>query len=148
MADLLRSASAVWYGDLRGGKGTFSASSGAFQDLGYSFMTRFENNPGTNPEELIAAAHASCYSMAFANTLAKKGYAPESIRTRATTVFSPKEGGGFRVSRMRLEVEGKVPNIDQATFEQIAKEADQGCPISNLLRPGVDAIEVNAKLVG
>ena len=148
MADFLRSADAVWHGDLRGGNGTFSASSGAFNDLAYSFKTRFDNDPGTNPEELIAAAHASCYSMAFANTLAKKGYQPESIRTRATTIFSPKEGGGFRVSRMRLEVEGKVPGLDQATFEQIAHEADQGCPISNLLRPGVDAIEVSAKLVG
>jgi len=146
MADLLRSANAIWYGDLRGGKGTVSTHSGVLKDTSYSFATRFENNPGTNPEEMIAAAHASCFSMAFANTLAKKGYAPESIHTQSTCVFSPKEGGGFRVSRMRVEVEGKVPNIDEATFVQIAHEADQGCPISNLLRPGVDAIEVNAHL--
>lgn len=147
MADILRSANAVWRGDLRGGNGTFSLSSGVLEDQVYSFLTRFENNPGTNPEELIAAAHASCFSMAFANTLAKKGFPPESIQTKATCVFSPKEGGGFRVSRMVLEVEGKVANLDGATFSQIAEEADKGCPISNLLRPGVDAIEVHARLV-
>ena len=123
-----------------------SASSGAFSNLDYYYRTRFENEPGTNPEELVAAAHAGCYSMAFANTLAKQGYDPQSIRTQATAVFSPKEGGGFRVSRMILDVEGEVPNLDQATFQKIAEEADKSCPISNLLRPGVDEIEVHATL--
>lgn len=147
MADFLRSANAVWHGDLRGGNGSFSLASGVLENQAYSFLTRFDNSPGTNPEELIAAAHASCFSMAFANTLAKKGFVPESIQTKATCVFSPKEGGGFRVSRMILEVEGKVGNLDEANFKSIAEEADQGCPISNLLRPGVDAIEVHARLV-
>lgn len=144
--DLRRSASAVWHGDLRGGNGTITAPSGIFSDVPYSFVTRFENSPGTNPEELIAAAHAACYSMAFANSLAKKGMQPTRISTKATAVFSPKEGGGFRVSRMILDVEGEVPGLDQESFQREAEEADKGCPISGLLRPGVDAIEVHATL--
>lgn len=147
MADLLRSANAVWQGDLRGGKGTFSASSGAFRDAAYSFATRFENNPGTNPEELIAAAHAACFSMAFANNLAKAGFTPDSVATKATCVLSPKQGGGFYVSRMKLETEGRVPNIDDAKFQEIAKLASETCPISALLKPGLEGIDLVAKLV-
>lgn len=146
MADFRRTASAVWNGDLRGGNGTISATSGIFTDVPFSFVTRFDNQPGTNPEELIAAAQASCFSMAFANSLAKKGIMPTSISTTTTTVFSPKEGGGFRVSRLVLDVTGVVPGLDQAAFQREAEEAEKGCPISNLLRPGVDAIEVHATL--
>jgi osmotically inducible protein OsmC len=137
MADLKRNAKAVWSGDLRNGKGQMSAASGVFNNVPYSFRTRFENEPGTNPEEMIAAAHAACYSMAFANTLAKKGYEPRTITTQATCFLSPKEGGGFHITRMRLQVRGEVPGIDEASFKQIAQEADQGCPVSNLLRPGL-----------
>jgi osmotically inducible protein OsmC len=137
MAQLKRNANAVWRGDLLGGEGEMSSSSGAFQDLGYSFSTRFENEPGTNPEELIAAAHAGCYSMAFANTLAGKGYDPQSIETQATCVLTSQEGGGFAITHMLLDVRGRVPGIDQATFEEVAEEADKGCPVSNLLRPGL-----------
>lgn len=147
MADLLRSASAVWEGDLRGGRGNFTASSGAFKELAYSFTTRFENTPGTNPEELLAAAEAACFSMAFANNLAKQGHKPESIRTTATCVMSPKEGGGFRISRMKLETEGTVPGVDEETFQRIAQEASQTCPVSTLLKPGLDGIDLQAKLV-
>ena len=146
MADLLRRAEAEWNGDLRGGKGRISASSGIFKDVPYSFTTRFENEPGTNPEELLAAAHAACFSMAFANTLAKKGYNPESIHTQATCVMSPKEGGGFRIAKMRLVVDGRVPGLDQAAFQQIAEEAEKGCPVSTLLRPGLDEVMVEATL--
>lgn len=146
MADLLRSASAEWKGDLRGGNGQMSASSGAFTNLGYSFSTRFENNPGSNPEEMIAAAHASCFSMAFANALSKEGHVPDSIRTTATCVMSPKEGGGFRVARMRLETVGQVPGVDDATFQRVAELAKNTCPISVLLAPGLDAIELSARL--
>lgn len=146
MANLERTAQAEWNGDLRGGKGRMSATSGVFTDVPYSFATRFENNPGTNPEELIAAAHAACFSMAFANTLAKKGYNPESIQTRATCTLAPKEGGGFRISKMRLQVTGRVANLDQAAFQQIAEEAERGCPVSVLLRPGLDEITVEASL--
>ncbi len=147
MTELRRTAQAVWYGDLRGGNGKISASSKVFQNADFSFATRFENTPGTNPEELIAAAHASCFSMAFANMLAQKGFHPESIQSSATCVLSSKKEGGFRISKMELVTEGKVPNIDEATFKQIAEEASKGCPISVLLRPGVDEITVDARLV-
>jgi osmotically inducible protein OsmC len=146
MADLLRNAEAEWNGDLRSGKGHFSASSGVFKDVPYSFSTRFENAPGSNPEELIAAAHAACFSMAFANVLTQKGYQPEHIHTQATCVMSPKQGGGFRIAKMRLQAEGRVPKLDQATFQQIAEEAEKGCPVSVLLRPGLDEVTVEAKL--
>lgn len=146
MADLLRSANAEWNGDLRGGKGRVSTQSGAVSDVAYSFTTRFENTPGSNPEELIAAAHAGCFSMAFANILAKAGHNPESIKTTATVVMSPKEGGGFRVSRVRLETTGSVPGIDDAEFQKYAAQAKEGCPISVLLASGLDSIELDARL--
>ncbi|MBN2004928.1 MAG: OsmC family protein [Anaerolineae bacterium] len=137
MAKLKRKAEAVWKGDLRGGKGRISSESGAVKDMAYSFSTRFENEPGTNPEELIAAAHAACYSMAFANTLAQKGYEPESIETHATCTLASQEGGGFKIAKMHLQVRGRVPGIDQERFAQIAEQADGECPVSNLLREGL-----------
>lgn len=146
MADLSRSASAEWNGDLRGGRGIMSTASGAFSDQAYSFATRFENAPGTNPEEMIAAAHAACFSMAFANALAKGGHTPESVRTKATCVLSPKEGGGFRISRMQLDTVARVPGIDAATFQQVAEQAKTNCPVSVLLAPGLDSIDLNARL--
>lgn len=145
MAELKRSAEAGWKGDLRKGQGRIGSQSGVLDNVGYSFSTRFEDEPGTNPEELIAAAHAGCYSMAFANTLAEKGYQPESIETHATCVLASQEGGGFAITRMILKVRGRVPNVDQATFETIAEEADAGCPVSNLLREGLE-IELQASL--
>ena len=146
MADLYRSASAEWNGDLRSGNGRMRTGSGSVQDQAYSFATRFENSPGTNPEEMIAAAHASCFSMAFANGLAKAGHKPESIRTTATCVLSPKDGGGFRVSKMKLETVGHVPGIDAAEFQRFAEDAKNNCPISALLAPGLDSIELDARL--
>jgi len=146
MAELKRTGTAVWHGDLRTGNGRFDAGSGAFNDLAYSFRTRFENEPGTNPEELIASAHAACYSMAFANTLASKGYTVESIETEATITLSPKQGGGFEITKMNLDTRGRVPGIDEATFKQIAIEGEKGCPVSNLLRCGL-TIELDARLV-
>jgi osmotically inducible protein OsmC len=146
MAQLERRAGAVWEGDLRGGKGRISSESGVLEDVGYSFFTRFENESGTNPEELIAAAHAACYSMAFANTLAEKGYEPQSIETQATCTIASQEGGGFAITQMLLKVRGRVPGIDQELFERIAEEADGGCPVSNLLREGLK-IKLEATLV-
>ena len=133
MPDIKRKARAVWTGDLRTGKGSIDADSGVLEQVSYSFATRFMNEKGTNPEELIAAAHAACYSMAFANTLAEKGYQPEKIETRSTCIMSKQENG-FRITGMQLEVRGKVPGIDEATLKKISKEADEGCPVSNLLR--------------
>ena len=146
MADLKRRAEAVWKGKLRDGKGRITSDSGVLKDAAYSFSTRFENEPGTNPEELIAAAHAGCFSMAFANTLAEKGYNPESIETHATCVMTSQKSGGFAITKMLLKVHGRVPGVDQAIFEQIAEEADAGCPVSNLLREGLE-IELEATLI-
>lgn len=146
MADIERSASAVWNGELRGGNGQISSTSGVLQDTPYSFATRFEQANGTNPEELIAAAHAACYSMAFAATLGRKGFTPQQIQTRAICSLSPQQPSGFKITKMRLETQGRVENIDEATFKQIAQEAEQGCPVSNVLRGGAQ-IELEATLL-
>jgi osmotically inducible protein OsmC len=137
MADIKRTADAVWTGSLRDGKGRLRSESGVLNDAPYSFATRFEDKPGTNPEELIAAAHAGCYSMALAGALARKGYKPEAIETQAVATLSPQEEGGFQITKMRLQVRGRVPDINQATFQQIAEQADQECPVSNALRGGM-----------
>ncbi len=141
---LKRVGSAEWRGDFKSGQGDIKTESGALKGEAYGFSTRFEQEPGTNPEELIAAAHAACYSMAFTLALNKKGYAPESIATQATCSLE-KQGDGFAITKMKLEVEGHVPDIDAATFQEIAEAADQGCPVSNLLREGL-TIELHAKL--
>lgn len=146
MADLKRTAKAVWNGDLKSGKGEINATSGVLKDTPYSFATRFENSPGTNPEELIASAHAACYSMAFAHTLSEKGYQPQSIQTQAVCTIEPQEAGGFKITKIRLETRGQVSNIDAATFKEVAKEAGAGCPVSNALRGGVE-IELDAALM-
>lgn len=145
MADITRSASAVWQGDLRSGSGKVSSPSGVLKDDDYTFATRFENAGGTNPEELVAAAHAACFSMAFASALSRKGFIPESVSTHATLSMD-KLDAGFTVTKMRLEVEGQVSNLDQNTFQQFAEEAEKTCPISRLLRPGLQEVEVVAHL--
>ena len=146
MVNIIRTAGAVWNGDLRNGRGVINTESGALIGKPYTFSTRFEDERGTNPEELIAAAHAACYSMAFASTLKKKGYQPERLETNATITFSPKEGGGFEITKMHLHVRGQVPDLDQTTFKEISKAADEGCPVSNLLRCGLE-IEIVPELV-
>lgn len=146
MADIKRTGEATWNGKLRDGTGEISSTSGVLDETPYSFHTRFEQEPGTNPEELIAAAHAACFSMAFAATLENKGYDPQQIQTRAVCSLTPQEGGGFKITKMRLESRGKVEGIDEATFKQIAAEADkEGCPVSILLRDGLE-IELDAAL--
>ena len=146
MADIEQTGTAVWTGDLRGGKGTISTGSAVLRDAEYTFATRFQGAAGTNPDELIAAAHAACYSMSLGNVLSKKGYQVEGIETTAKVHLTPKEGGGFRISKSALQVRGRVPNIDAETFQNVAHEADQACPVSNLLRPGLQ-IELQATLV-
>jgi lipoyl-dependent peroxiredoxin len=146
MAEFERKAQAVWNGDLRGGNGSINASSGILKNAAYSFATRFENNPGTNPEELIAAAHAACFSMALANQLSKRGYKVDNIDTNATVLLS-NASGGFKVEKITLETKGKVEGVDEATFKTVAQETqDQHCPISVLLKPGTN-VEVQATLV-
>lgn len=145
MADIQRTASAIWSGDLRTGNGTISATSGVLSDTPYSFATRFEQKPGTNPEELIAAAHAACYNMAFSGVLAQKGHPPQRLETTATCYLTPQQPRGFKITKMHLETRGQVEGMDDATFKQIAEEAEKGCPVSNLLRNGLE-IELDAAL--
>jgi len=137
------SASAVWEGGLKGGKGSFKAGSGAFQGP-YTFATRFEGAKGTNPEELIAAAHAACLSMALSAGLEKAGKPATSISTKASCTIDM-EGGGPKITTMKLEVRGKVPGIDQAAFAKAAEEAKNGCPVSGALKGNV-AFQLDAKL--
>jgi len=146
MAEIERTASAVWEGDLRSGNGRMSTpTSGVLKDAAFSFVTRFENKPGTNPEELIAAAHAGCFGMQLSGLLGKEGYQPESLQTSAT-VEMERRGAGFAVVGVRLEVEGQVPNIDEQTFKRIAEDAKNTCPVSKLLTPGLERMTVDARL--
>jgi len=127
-----RKGSAIWNGDLKSGKGTVSAESGAVKDVQYSFSTRFENGVGTNPEELIAAAHAGCFSMALSAQLGEAKLTPTSVRTTATVTLE-KTDAGFTVTRSHLDVVANVPGATQAAFDQAAANAKAGCPISRLL---------------
>lgn len=133
---LKRKASAVWNGSLKEGKGKISSDSGVLRDTQYSFNTRFEDGAGTNPEELIAAAHAGCFSMALSGQLTNAGHAPESVRTEATVKMEKTEAG-FTVTNVHLDVVARVPGIDQAGFETAANNAKTGCPISRLLNAEV-----------
>jgi lipoyl-dependent peroxiredoxin len=136
-------ANAVWEGGLRKGNGKFSAQSGAFQG-NYSFGTRFEGERGTNPEELIAAAHAACLSMALAAGLEQAGTPPTRIATTAKCTVE-KVGDGFKITRMKLEVQGQVPGLDAAAFAKAAQGARDGCPVSGALEGNVQ-IEMDARL--
>ena len=131
-----RKASAVWNDGLKDGKGSISTESGGLKEAQYSFSTRFENGGGTNPEELIAAAHAGCFSMAFAAELGKAGFTPAAIHTTATITLD-KTGAGFTVTKSHLDMTAKIPGIDQVKFIAIANGAKAGCPISRLLNAKV-----------
>lgn len=128
-----RTASAQWNGDLKGGNGTFGVGSEAFKDQKYSFRTRFENEPGTNPEELIAAAHASCFSMALSAQLAERGIVSESISTDCTITFED-----LTLTRSLLETTVKAPGADEAKVREAGEAAEAGCPISKVLRLEID----------
>ena len=137
-----RNAEATWEGDLMKGKGSMKLGSGAFSGP-FSFGTRFEGAPGTNPEELIGAAHAGCFSMAFSATLGKAGYTPKRVYTTAK-VHLEKVGEGFAITKSQLTMEAEIPNISEADFKRLAEEAKKGCPVSKALA-GVQ-IELDAKL--
>ncbi len=140
MAAIERTASGVWRGDLKTGSGAITATSGVLRDTPFSYATRFENARGTNPEELIAAAHAACFSMAFANYLSTQGHRPLEISTRATISLD----AGV-ISKMHLVTEGRVPGLSDADFKRLAEEAEKKCPVSNLLRSGL-TISLDATL--
>jgi lipoyl-dependent peroxiredoxin len=128
-------ATAQWEGDLMSGQGKTSAASGAFRDAGLTWKARTEGAPGgTTPEELLAAAHASCFSMALSHGLAQGGHPPRRIETTCVVEFGPKKGGGFEVRSSALEVKGWVPGLDAAAFTAAAEAAKNGCPISGALK--------------
>ena len=135
-------ASAVWKGDLKGGSGSISANSGVLSGAAYTFATRFEGSAGTNPEELVAAAHAGCYSMALSHQLASNGNTPDHVATTATVTLEQVEDG-FAVTKIHLECSAKVPGISQAAFDEAANGAKVGCPISKLMNA---EISLNAVL--
>ena len=139
----IRTAKAQWDGNLLEGKGTMALGSGAFEGT-YSFASRFEEGKGTNPEELLGAAHAGCFSMAFANALAKGGFAPKTVRTTAK-VHLMKQEAGFAITLIELQTEAQVPGIDNAKFQEIADGAKKGCPVSKAL--AATEIKLDAKLV-
>ena len=127
-----RNASAHWSGGLKDGKGALSSPSGVLKNTPYSFATRFESQPGTNPEELIAAAHAGCFSMALSAQLGNAGMTAQSIDTTATVTLE-KLDSGFAVTASHLQVKVKIPGADKTRFDEAAKNAKEGCPISKLL---------------
>jgi osmotically inducible protein OsmC len=138
-----RKASAEWRGGLKDGKGTVSSGSGVLSKTPYSFSTRFEDKPGTNPEELIAAAHAACFSMALSAQLGAAGITPESIQTAANLTLEKQEAG-WTITAVHLDVSAKIPGGDQAAFQKAAENAKSGCPVSKVLKAN---ISMNAKLV-
>ena len=148
MATIDRIANAVWKGDLAAGSGMLSFNSGAFGNTPVTWASRVESSDGkTSPEELIAAAHASCYAMAFSNTLTEAGHKPDNLDVVATVSLKHLPGGGIAVSASKLTVRGHVPSLDQERFAAIADEAEKACPVSNALRGNV-AITVDATLEG
>jgi lipoyl-dependent peroxiredoxin len=137
-----RKASAVWKGGLKDGKGVMSAPGGVLNNSQYSFTSRFENGPGTNPEELIAAAHAGCFSMALSAQLGGANLTPDSITTTVTLSLD-KLDSGWTITASHIDVVGKVPGADAATFQKYAEAAEKGCPVSKVLNA---KITMNAKL--
>jgi lipoyl-dependent peroxiredoxin len=138
-----RKAGAAWKGGLKDGKGTVTTESGVLRATPYSFRTRFENEKGTNPEELIAAAHAGCFSMALSAELGKAKLKPDTISTEAELTME-KTGEGFTITKIHLEVSAKVPGTDQAKFQEAANNAKKGCPVSRVLKA---EITMNARLL-
>lgn len=140
---MIRKAKAVWRGTGRDGRGTVSTESGVLTGTPYSFRTRFENEKGTNPEELIAAAHAGCFSMTLAFVLQGAGYTPTELNVEAAVTIEP-EGEGFRISRSALTLRAQAPNLGQAAFAQMVSGAEKNCPVSKVLNA---PITVDAKLI-
>ena len=140
---MIRKAKAVWRGGGLDGAGTVSTESGVLTGTPYSFRTRFENDKGTNPEELLAAAHAGCFSMTVAFVLQGAGYTPTELNVEAAVTIEP-EGEGFRISRSALTLRAQVQNLDQAAFAQMVDGAEKNCPVSKVLRA---MVTVDAKLI-
>lgn len=140
---MIRKARAVWHGTGRAGSGNLSSDSGVLAETPYSFKTRFENEKGTNPEELVAAAHAGCFTMALAFGLQAAGFTPTELSTEAAVTLE-QDGQAFRIGRSALTLRAKVPNIDEAAFARIAGEAEKNCPVSKVLNA---TVTLDAKLL-
>ena len=140
---MIRKAQAVWRGTGRDGTGDLTTQSGVMSHTPYSFKTRFETEPGTNPEELIAAAHAGCFTMALAFQLQAAGFTPEELSTEAA-VSLDQDGTGFKISKSALTLTAKVPGLDEAKFRELAGNAEKGCPVSKVLNA---EITLNATLL-
>ena len=140
---MIRKAKAVWRGTGRAGNGQLSTDSGVLAETPYSFRTRFENEKGTNPEELIAAAHAGCFTMALAFGLQGAGFTPTELSTEAAVTIE-QEGQGFRITKSALTLRAQVPNLDEASFARMAGEAEKNCPVSKVLKA---EITLDAKLI-
>jgi lipoyl-dependent peroxiredoxin len=141
---MVRKASAVWKGSLKEGKGTISSDSGVLSSTPYSFSTRFESAKGTNPEELIAAAHAGCFTMALSAQLGNAGITPESLETTASLTLD-KLDAGWTITKIHLDVAARIPGVDKAAFDKAAENAKAGCPVSRVLKA---EITMTARLVG
>jgi osmotically inducible protein OsmC len=130
---MIRKAKAVWTGTGRDGTGALTTDSGVLSSTPYSFKTRFESEPGTNPEELIAAAHAGCFTMALAFQLQAAGFTPTELSTEAAVSLVP-EGAGFKIDKSHLTLRASIPGLDQAKFDELTGAAEKGCPVSKLLK--------------
>lgn len=145
MADITRNAHAVWHGDLRSGSGVVSSGSGLLKDLPYSVPSRFDHGKGTNPEELLAAAHAGCFSMMLSKILGDQKITPQEIKTSATLTMGQRDGG-WKIVTVHLETEVAAAGLDEASLRSAANQAKEQCPVSVLFSPGLEAISLNARL--
>lgn len=146
MTDITRRADVVWDGNLLEGNGSFSVGSGVMSDVAVSWPSRVEAPDGkTSPEELMAAAHASCYAMALSATLTRAEHPPERLNVSAVVTFVPRDEGGYRVASSSLSVRGQVPGLDNDGFAELARQGEEGCPVSNALRDNIE-ITVEATL--
>jgi osmotically inducible protein OsmC len=145
MADIQRNGTAHWSGDLRHGSGKTSTGSGGVREVSYSVPSRFESGNGTNPEELLAAAHASCFSMMLAKVLGDMGKTPKGIETRATITFGQRPGG-WKISKMHLETRVSADGLDADTLKRAADQAKEQCPVSVLLKPGLESLTMESRL--
>jgi lipoyl-dependent peroxiredoxin len=145
MASITRKAGVIWNGDSRSGSGMVSTESRVLYEQPYTYATRFENAAGTNPEELIAAAHAACFSMALASTLKKNGFTAKQIETNAECTIESGDGG-YEFKHMLLHTRCQVPGVDNTTFQRLAGEAEKGCPVGKLLEKGMK-VDLKAELI-
>ena len=146
MADIIRTATATWQGDLKSGGGTTATPSGALKDVKITAAARFEGAPGANPEELLASAEASCFSMALSANLGRAGFTPTTINTKATLTMT-RTDAGWRVISMHVDTEAMIPGIAEEAFQDIAAKTKDGCPVSALLKPGLQSLTLSAKLM-